>query len=115
MRVLHIANHFHPCIGGVETFAADLCLNLKKNGVDCRVLSFDKCPNSKEKLLKSGEFGGIKISRVSFIDLKYYKLGFFSLDFLKNFDCVHVHGLGFFSDFKSTSVTNSFLCSRLYR
>ena len=99
MKVLHISNHFYPCIGGVETFVKDLCLALKQNGVVCEVLCLDRCPNNQKKLPHSDEFNGMAISRVPAVNLKYYKPAFFDLAFIKNFDCIHVHSLGFFSDF----------------
>src|SRR3989344_3573554 len=102
MKVLHVTNHFHPCIGGVETFVKDLCLNLGKNGIYCEVLCLDKCPNAGQELPHKGDFGGIKVTRTAFFDFKYYKPSpsvFKMLSMAKNFDAIHVHGLGFFSDF----------------
>lgn len=99
MRILHVTHHFHPCIGGIETFVKGLCTNLKKQGIDSEVLCLNKCPNSKEKLPKTAEFEGMKITRIGFIDLKYYKVAFFPLSLLKKFDVIHIHNIGFFSDF----------------
>ncbi len=99
MKILHITHHFYPCIGGIETFVKDLCLNLKNQGVESEVLCLDHCHGSKEKLSKTSEYEGIKITRIGFLNLKYYKPTFFSLSMLKEFDAIHVHNIGFFSDY----------------
>lgn len=99
MKILQVTHHFHPCVGGIETFVKGLCINLKKKGVETQVLCLDSCHGGKEKLPKEGEFEGVKISRIGFFDLKYYKPAIFPLSLLKNFDLIHVHNLGFLSDF----------------
>ncbi|MDO8634094.1 MAG: glycosyltransferase family 4 protein [archaeon] len=102
MKILHVTNHFHPCIGGVETFVKDLCLNLVENGIYCEVLCLDKCPKAGRKLPHTSDFEGIKVTRTGFFDLKYYKPSFSFgkiLGLVQEYDVVHVHSLGFFSDF----------------
>lgn len=99
MKVLHIQNHFFPCIGGVESLTLNLCRELKKRGHESDVLCLNACSNSKEKLNEMEEFEGIKIYRIPFLDLKYYKIAPKVLEYLKDYDLLHVHGIGFFSDF----------------
>lgn len=102
MKVLQVTNHFHPCIGGVETFVKNLAINLGQRGIQCEVLCLDKCPKEQKKLPSIDNLGPIKINRTSFFDFKYY-LPVFSftklLGLAKNADVLHVHSLGFFSDF----------------
>lgn len=99
LRILHVANHFWPCMGGVEKITEDLCLGLNKRGHRASVLCLNKCAYSEEKLPKSGSYKGIGITRVPFIDARYYKIADFNLEILKKYDVIHVHGISFFSDY----------------
>ncbi len=99
MKVLHICNQFWPSTGGIEKFTLDLCRESKKNGIECEVLCLNRISNSKEILSPRGETGGIPITRVPFLDLKYYKPALLPLGLLKKADIIHVHGVGALLDF----------------
>lgn len=101
--VLHIANHFFPCIGGIETHVEKLCLSLAESGLHTEVACLDRCANAGRKLESEETINGIRTHRLPFIDFKYYKPAFSIRKLLKNFDMLHVHGIGFFSDFCSLS------------
>jgi alpha-1,3-mannosyltransferase len=98
MKILHITNHFYPCRGGVERNVLELCRQLIKKGHVSDVLCLNRCPGGP-KLPSREEYGKIRIFRVPFIDLKYYKVGLGILKHLSDYDAVHVHGLGYFFDF----------------
>lgn len=99
MKVLHVSHHFSPCIGGTEKYIMDLCLASKKNGIQTEVVCLDKCSGSKKKLKKTEIIQGIKVTRIPFINLKLYKIATKISEHLKDFDLIHVHGIGFFSDY----------------
>ncbi|MBU2100281.1 glycosyltransferase family 4 protein, partial [Candidatus Micrarchaeota archaeon] len=99
MKVLHISHHFWPCIGGTEKYIMDLCLELKKKGIESEVVCLNKCPNSEKKLKEKETIKGIKINRIPFWDFRLYKIAPKVTDFIKEFDLIHIHGIGFFSDF----------------
>ncbi|MEW6295728.1 MAG: glycosyltransferase family 4 protein [Candidatus Diapherotrites archaeon] len=99
MKVLHISNRFWPCIGGVEKVVEQICLGLKKQGIQAEVLCLNKCGQGQKKLKDFETFKGIKIHRINFIELKYYKIAPQALNFVKDYDILHIHGLGFFLDF----------------
>ena len=97
MKILHLVHHFHPCVGGMETHVRDLCLELRKRGHTADVLCLNTCSNG-QKLPAQGTYKGIAITRVPYLNLKYYKIGRGVLDRIKGYDIVHVHGLGYFLD-----------------
>ncbi|MFH1663563.1 MAG: glycosyltransferase family 4 protein [archaeon] len=99
MKVLHVSHHFFPCIGGTEKFILDLCIELKKNKIEPKVVCLNKCPASEKKLREKETVKGIKVTRIPFTDLKLYKIAPKVNEYLKDSDLIHVHGIGFFSDF----------------
>jgi alpha-1,3-mannosyltransferase len=102
MKVLHITHHFFPCIGGTEKYVMDLCLELKKRGIKVEVVCLNKCPKETKKLKEKERVKGIKINRIPFWDFHLYKIAPKVIHFIKGFDLIHVHGIGFFSDFLLT-------------
>lgn len=98
MKTVHFIHHFHPCLGGMEKTLQELAPELVRKGIECRVVCLNKCANSKEELPKKGEFKGVRIERLPFIDLKAYKVALGALKHARDCDLIHIHGLGFFSD-----------------
>lgn len=99
MKILHVYNHFHPCTGGVENQIENLCVGLRKLGHHSDVCCLDTCVHSKEKLPPKGEHKGIRIIRMPYLDFKYYKIAPSVIKMAKQYDVLHLHGLGFFMDF----------------
>ncbi len=98
MKTVHFIHHFYPCLGGMEKALEELAPELVLKGIECRVVCLNKCANSGKKLSPKGEFKGVKIERLPFLDLKAYKVAFGALNHARKADLIHVHGLGFFSD-----------------
>jgi len=98
MKILHVCYHFYPCVGGIEKYVEGLCKNLIKLGHQSDVLCLNTCVH-KEKLPKYQQYADISIYRVPYIDLKYYKIVPTLLKYVKDYDIIHIHGLGFFFDY----------------
>lgn len=102
MKILHVYNHFYPTIGGIERYIEDLCVELIKRGHKSDVCCLERDPVSGKKLPKKEIYKGITIHRIPCIlDLKYYKIAPSILKIVKQYDIIHIHGIGFFSDFLS--------------
>lgn len=97
-KILHLVNHYAPCIGGIENMVKGLCENLVKEGFDAEVVCLNRCANSCIDLPPHETISGVVVNRLPFVDLHYYKIAPAVMNFLKNADLVHIHGLGFFSD-----------------
>ncbi len=82
----------------MEKVVLEYCRELKKMGFDQKVVCLNKCPSSSKILPEKETVEGIPVERLSFLDLKYYKIAPAVLQKVKEADIVHVHGMGFFSD-----------------
>ena len=76
-----------------------LCKALQEQKIVSDVLCLNKCAKSSKVLPDKGAKSGINIYRIPFFDLHYYKIAPQVLNYLKDYDIIHVHGIGFFSDF----------------
>ncbi len=99
MKVAHLSHRFWPCTGGIETHIMQLCEELNAKGDETKVVCLNKCPNSNKVLPAKDEKNGIAIERLRFLNLRIYRIAFGAIGKVKGFDTVHIHGLGFFSDY----------------
>jgi alpha-1,3-mannosyltransferase len=99
LKVLQVSHHYKPFNGGIEKVAAELSERLQKKGYSVEVACLDRNPGRKEKLAAEEVVDGVKVKRLPFIDLKYYKFapGITAL-LKKDFDLIHIHNLGFWTD-----------------
>jgi alpha-1,3-mannosyltransferase len=95
MKVLHITPTFYPNVGGVEVFVNELAKIQKRQGIEVRILCLDNNRNNK----RFDNIDGIDVHRIGFLNLKYYKPTLINISELKWADILHVHCLGFPTDF----------------
>ena len=98
MRVLHVTTRFHPCRGGVERHVEDLAA-LQNKTMRADVLCLDRCEDDGPRLPARSTVGKVNVFRVPYTDLRYYKIAPRILRYVKNYDVLHVHRMGFFLDF----------------
>ncbi|MDO8538455.1 MAG: glycosyltransferase family 4 protein [archaeon] len=103
MKIVQIGNHFFPCTGGIEKIMLDLCNQLNKKNIQSDVICLNTCANSSKKLEFEEKINRINVKRLDYLDLRLYKIAPEVLNQVKEFDVVHVHGLGFFADFLSAT------------
>jgi alpha-1,3-mannosyltransferase len=98
MKILHVSYNFYPVTGGVERNIEDICRGLAELGHQSDVCCVRVPGTSAEEI-----HNGIRIRRVKAINAKFYKIAPGALRAAVGYDIVHVHGLGFFSDFLGLS------------
>ncbi len=99
--VLHITNHFNPCTGGIETHVEKLCAELQKLGFHAGVACLNSCSYNAKSLPRYENVKGIEVFRFPYLDLRFYKIAPSVISLFADYDIIHVHGLGFLSDFSS--------------
>jgi len=102
MKILHVCNHFHPCIGGIEKYVYDLCRNLQVLGHQSDVCCLNKCAYGKDSLPRCERHDDINIFRVPFLanrTFRWYNFAPSIINFFKDYDIIHVHSLGFLADY----------------
>ena len=99
MKILHVVRQYHPSVGGLENFVANLASEQQKLGHQVCVLTLDRLFKEPQKKLDPEEsIDGISVKRISYIGSSRYPISWQFLKHLKDYDLVHVHGIDFFFD-----------------
>lgn len=100
MKILQVARCFYPMIGGIEKVILDLSRQLVKKGYECAVVTLNRSLNDKSKYFPTfEELERIKVHRIPFFGSKRYFIASRVLEYLRDYDIVHIHGIDFFVDF----------------
>ncbi|HEY4366949.1 MAG TPA: glycosyltransferase family 4 protein [Steroidobacteraceae bacterium] len=97
--VLHICTDFWPSTGGIERFVLDLATRSDSIGLTASILCFDRVKSHPGQLPRKETVCGIAVTRIPFVDLKFYKPAVLPLQLLRQHDVLHVHGPGALLDF----------------
>jgi len=98
-RILHVTRQFHPAIGGIENVVYNISIESIKKGYEISVLTLNRIFTNKELFTEFDEIDGIKIFRVPFFGSPRYAIAPKVLNFLNDFDIIHIHSSDFFLDF----------------
>ena len=99
MKILHVCRQFHPCIGGVERFVAELATRLTVRGHTTAVATLDHCWRKPARLSRHELVGGLYIHRLPFVGGPLFFAAPGVLDLVQHFEVIHVHNTDFFLDF----------------
>ncbi len=99
LKILHVVRQFHPGIGGLEDFVANLGREQVRNGCDVRVITCDRLFSwPEERLPEHDELDGMSICRLPFYGSNRYPIVPALLSELGDAQIVHVHGVDSFFD-----------------
>lgn len=94
LSVLHVCTDFHPSTGGIQQFVLDIARRSAAVGIRASVLCFNRAQGVDGVLPAEDAVDGIRIHRIPFLDLKFYKPALFPQALLRSRDIIHVHGIG---------------------
>ncbi len=99
LKILHVVRQFHPGVGGLEDFVANLGREQIRDGCDVRVITCDRIfSRPKERLPKHAQLDGISICRLPFHGSSRYPIVPALLGELGDAQIVHVHAVDSFFD-----------------
>lgn len=94
MRICHIVRQFHPAVGGLENFVADLARAQIAQGHSCEVLTLNRIFRSyRDKLPDKNRAHGLKVVRVPAIGGPRLFHPIIPTEKLETYDVLHVHGV----------------------
>lgn len=98
LSVLHLCRQFHPCLGGVERFVADLSARLMDRGHRVEVATLDHCWRKPARLSRHEMVNGLPVHRLPFTGGPLFFVAPGVLNLVKHFDVIHIHNTDFFLD-----------------
>ncbi len=98
MNILHLCRQFHPCLGGVERFVAELGTRLRERGHMVDVATLDQCWRKPTRLSRHETVNGLAVHRLPFVGGPLFFVAPGVLNLVKHFDVVHIHNTDFFLD-----------------
>lgn len=98
MKILQVVRQYLPGTGGMETYVANLCRQLRDRGHQTDVATLDRLFKSGEPLPAYEEIDGTRVIRLPFSGTARYFVAPRLLQLLPRYDLVHVHGVDFFAE-----------------
>jgi alpha-1,3-mannosyltransferase len=103
LSVLHVCTDFWPITGGIQTFVLELSKRTQSLGVNAAVFCCNGSSGYQVKLPAADSVEGIRITRAPYLDFRFYKPTSFSGVSFRDYDVIHVHGLGAQLDYLALS------------
>jgi len=101
MKVLQVVRQYKPAVGGLETFVSELATHLQEGGVETEVLTLNRNFADGTALASQSVEEGINVRRISYFGSKRYPIALSTIQYLKQFDLIHVHAVDSFVDYLS--------------
>jgi alpha-1,3-mannosyltransferase len=103
MRVLHVCTDFFPITGGIQSFVLELSKRTRTLGIEAAVLCCNGSKAHPRKLPPTDFVDGVPVTRTPYLDLHFYKPTLIVNAKLRDYDVIHVHGLGAQLDYLAIS------------
>jgi alpha-1,3-mannosyltransferase len=103
LSVLHVCTDFWPITGGIQSFVLELSRRTRALGVNAAIFCCNGSSAYPAKLPSSDSVDGVPVTRAAYLDLRFYKPTLFSKVKLRDYDVIHVHGLGAQLDYLALS------------
>lgn len=96
LTIVHVGNHTTPCTGGIENVLFELSRVQAKQKHTVKIVVFNTCANSSEKLPSEEKKEGVTIHRLPCQRTLFYMKPLWGdlLPFVRDADIIHVHGFG---------------------
>lgn len=106
LKILHVVRQFHPGIGGLEEFVAQLARRQSAAGLDVRVMTLNRVFNDPNAhvLPRTELRDGYRIERIPFRGSARYSFAPSVLRRIGDCDIIHVHAVDFFADYLAATV-----------
>jgi len=98
VRILHLCRQYHPSVGGVERFVAELSARLAARGHTVEVATLNRLWHRNDTLPAYEVVNGIPVHRLPFIGGALFFAAPGVLHLASRFDVLHVHNTDFFLD-----------------
>ena len=101
MKILQVVRQYKPAVGGLETFVSEIATHLQERGIETEVLTLNRNFADGTTLASQSIEDGVKVRRISYFGSKRYPIALSTIQYLKEFDLIHVHAVDSFVDYLS--------------
>lgn len=101
LKVIHVVRQYHPSIGGMEEVVHNIARQQReRHGHQPHIVTLDRLfRNNSERLPAKDEWQGVGITRLPYFGSSRYPLCPTVMQYVRDADVIHVHGIDFFFDY----------------
>jgi len=103
VKVLHLCRQYHPSVGGVERFVAELAARMVARGHKVEVATLNRLWHGQVALPADEVVNGIPVHRLPFVGGALFFVAPGVIQLAGGCDVLHVHNTDFFLDFLSAT------------